>query len=174
MHFRRLFFLNIYFLTVILIFFGCTKGHHHHHSMESKVSKSKDNKIHIKEAWIRAVPPASKMAAAYMEIMNLAKDDDKLISVESSISMVAEIHNVKKKDGMMKMVPVSFFKIPGRSQQELKPGGYHIMLIKLHKTLKIGEQYELVLNFKNAKEVKVNAIVSEGSSMKKEMSHDHG
>ena len=29
-------------------------------------------------------------------------------------------------------------------------------------------------DFKNAKEVKVNAIVSEGISMKKEMSHDHG
>ena len=166
----RLYFVYIIYLAVFIVFFGCTKGHHHHHSMEEIVFKSKDNNIHVKEAWIRAVPPASKMSAAYMDIMNHAKDDDQLISVKSSISKVAEIHNVKKKDGMIKMVPVTFVKIPGISQQLLKPGSYHIMLIKLNKTPKLGEEYELVLNFKNAKVVRVIAPVKEG----KPMSHDHG
>jgi len=158
---------QLFFLIFgLFLIFSCTKSQHHHHGGMEK-------KIHIQGSWIRAVPPASKMSAAYMTIMNHGKNDDQLISVKTNLSKVAEIHNVEKKDGMMKMKPVSFVTIPAGRQQSLKPGGYHIMLIKLNQTPKIGEEYELILNFKNAGKINVNAIVMESSKMEKGMEHDH-
>ena len=179
MYLTRLFFLYIILLSISFIFLGCTKGHkdhkgHHSHSKKASMSSSKNNKIHVKEAWIRAVPPASKMSAAYMKITNTSTDSDQLISVKSSICEVAEIHNVEKKDGMMKMVPVPFVTIPARGEQELKPGSYHIMLIKLKNIPKVGEEYELILNFKKAKKVRIFATVEEGDPTKNDMNHDHG
>ena len=160
--------LQVFFMiTGIIFIFGCTKSSHHHdHGDMGK-------KIHIQGAWIRAVPPASKMSAAYMTIMNHGKNDDELISVKTNLSKVAEIHNVEKKDGMMKMMPVSFLKIPAGGQQMLKPGSYHIMLIKLNHTPKIGEEFELILHFKKAGMINVNATVMESSKMEKGMEHDH-
>tara|TARA_Y100001970_G_C14252575_1_gene872905 strand:+ start:1950 stop:2489 length:540 start_codon:yes stop_codon:yes gene_type:complete len=175
----RIWYLNITLCFFVTFFLGCTKGHkdhkgHHNHSKKVSVSSSKNNKIHVKEAWIRAVPQASKMSAAYMKILNTGTDSDQLISVKSSICEVAEMHNVKKKDGMMKMVPVPFVTIPARGHQELKPSSYHIMLIKLNNIPKIGEVYELTLNFKKAKKVKIFATVKERDPAKNDISHDHG
>ena len=48
------------------------------------------------------------------------------------------------------------------------------MLIKLNNIPKIGEEYELTLNFKKAKKVKIFATVREGDPTKNETSHDHG
>jgi hypothetical protein len=99
------------------------------------------------------------------------------LSVETELAKVAELHNVKKKDGMMSMFPVPFVPIPAGGEQSLKPGSYHIMLINLNKTPKLGEEYELVLNFKNAGIVKTSAAVKEGGSMLKMEKHgsmNHG
>ena len=70
----------------------------------------------------------------------------------------------------MKMLPVSFVPLPAGKVQNLKPGSYHIMLVNLKKTPKNGQEYELVLNFKNAGAVKIMAIVREGGPMK-DMDH---
>jgi len=163
--------------SFLLLFFGCTKGHkdhkgHQSHSKKASMSSSKNNKIHVKEAWIRAVPPASKMSAAYMKITNTGTDSDQLISVKSSICEVAEMHNVEKKDGMMKMMPVKFIDIPSGSSLDLKPGGFHIMLIKLLKNPKVGERYSIILNFENTGIINVIAEVKDSAG--KMIEHDHG
>ena len=80
---------------------------------------------------------------------------------------------------MMSMFPVQFVPVTAGGSQDLKPGSYHIMLINLNKTPKLGEEYELVLTFKNAGIVKTSAVVKEGGSMQKmekhgAMEHDHG
>ena len=162
---------NLCILISIFIFFSCTRDmHHHDHANTGK-------KIHIHGAWIRAVPPVSNMSAAYFSIMNHGEKDDKLLSVETTLSMVAEIHNVKEKDGMIKMFPVPFVPLPAGEVQNLKPGGYHIMLVKLKKTPKNGQEYELVLNFKNAGRIKTIAVVKDGGPMNdvdhSSMKHDH-
>ena len=173
MNINKLLFLKIVLFCSLALLWGCTKGHDGH-SMHSSMSASADNKIHVKEAWIRAVPPSSKMSAAYMVIMNHGENDDQLISVKTELSQVAEIHNVVKKDGMMKMLPVPFVDIPSGGDKKLKPGSYHIMLIKLNRIPKKGYKYDLILHFKRAGTVKVNAEVKDGPPKEKGMTHDHG
>ena len=152
---------------VLFISIGCTKNHMHH-----KNDKKNAINIHVQSAWIRAVPPASMMSAAYMRIMNHGKIDDRLLSVSTNISKVSEIHNVIKKDGMMKMMPVKFIDIPSGSSLDLKPGGFHIMLIKLLKNPKVGERYSIILNFENTGIINVIAEVKDSAG--KMIEHDHG
>ena len=125
-------------------------------------------KVHVHGAWVRAVPPVSHMSAAYLTLINHGDQEDQLLSVETELAKVVELHNVKKSDGMMSMYPVPFVPVPAGGEQNLKPGSYHIMLINLTQAPKLGEEYELVLHFKHAGMVKVVAAVREGRPMKKE------
>jgi len=176
--------ISIIIFSVMTFFLaGCQKNMHHMHEahapdaevvMEHSEHKHNQKKIMIHNPWVRAVPPVSKTSAAYMMIMNHGDKDDQLLSVKSSIAKVIEIHNVKKENGMMKMYPVKFFEIAAGKTQELKPGGYHLMLMNLSKTLKVGEEIEFMLHFKHSGMVKLIAPVKEGKPIKHKMNHDHG
>ena len=137
-----------------------------------KHSEHNMNKIMIHNPWVRAVPPVSQTSAAYMILMNHGDKDDLLLSVKSTIAKVAEIHNVKKENGMMSMYPVEFVKLPAGGTLNIKPGGYHVMLIGLIKPLKVSDEVELMLHFKHTGMVKVIAPVKEGMPMKHKMKHD--
>lgn len=123
-------------------------------------------KIEVKDAWVRAVPPTSKMSAAYMVIENKGKEADKLISASNNVSEITELH--KTENG--KMRKVEFIEVPANGKVELKPGGLHIMLINLKKPIKEGEEVELTLKFEKSGEVKVKAPVKRGMGG---MNHEH-
>ena len=177
---------NVIILTISSCAFtfylaSCQKNMHHMHEapaaesvLEHSEHKHNEKKIMIHNPWVRAVPPVSETSAAYMMLMNHGDKDDQLLSVKTSIAKVVEIHNVKKENGMMKMYPVKFVGIPAGKTLELKPGGYHLMLMKLTKTLKVGQEIEFMLHFKHSGMVKVIAPVKEGEPIKHEMKHDHG
>jgi len=112
-------------------------------------------KIEVKEAWVREVPPTSSMSAAYMVIENKGDEGDKLIGASTNIAKVVELHETK--DGKMRRVKA--IEVPAGKSVELKPGGYHIMLINLTKKPKEGEKVELTLKFEKSGEVKVVADV---------------
>ena len=134
-----------------------------------KTHAEMEQKIDVNGAWIRASPPVSHISAAYFTLINYGDQEDQLFSVVTELAKVVELHNVKKSDGMMSMFPVPFVTVPAEGEQNLKPGGYHIMLINLNQTPKLGEEYELFLHFKHAGIVKVAAVVREGSPMRKEI-----
>ena len=122
-------------------------------------------------AWVRAVPPSSKMSAAYMVLRNNTAEDDHLVSAESDIADSVELHNVRKKGDMMEMYQVKSIGIPAKGERELKPGSYHIMLIGLTRPLRAGDEVELTLNFMHAGAVKIKAPVKEGGKMGLGMKH---
>lgn len=129
---------------------------HNGHNMEG---------MQVQNAWVRAVPPTSKMSAAYMVLHNNTAGDDDLVSVESDVAKSVELHNVRKKDDMMEMYQVKSIGIPAKGNRELKPGSYHVMLIGLNRPLKAGDEVELTLNFMHAGAVTVKAPVKEGGMM---------
>jgi len=131
--------------------------------------------IMVHDAWVRAVPPASRMSAAYLRLEN-GGAADRLVGASSPIAGVAEIHNVRSEGGMMQMFQVDGVDLPANGSVALKPGGYHIMLIDLKQTPVAGEQVELTLNFRDAGEVKVTAPVKQGAmaGTMGGMGHGHG
>lgn len=115
-------------------------------------------KIEVKEAWVREVPPTSRMSAAYMIIENTGNQPDRLIGASNNASEVTELHETV--NGKMRRVRA--IEVPAGGKVELKPGGLHVMLINLKRPLKEGDTVELTLRFEKSGEVKVQAPVRKG------------
>jgi copper(I)-binding protein len=62
----------------------------------------------------------------------------------------------------MTMREVASIELPAGEMVELKPGGYHIMLIDLVAPLEVGDEIELTLTFEKAGDRTVTAEVREG------------
>lgn len=115
--------------------------------------------VEVKDAWVRAVPPVSKNSAAYMKLYNNKDKENALIKAYSDVAKITELHKTVRKGSMEKMIPVKEIPIAPKSTVELKPGGYHIMLIHLKKPLKIGQKVKITLYFKDGEKKVIEAPV---------------
>ena len=106
--------------------------------------------IDIKDAWIRTSVPGQKATGAFMKIS--AKDSVKLVGASSPAAGVTEVHEMKMEGDVMKMraIPGGLDIAAGKTV-ELKPGGYHVMLMDLKATLQKDSTIALTLVFKDAK-----------------------
>jgi len=59
----------------------------------------------------------------------------------------------------MKMRPVPKIAVPAGGKIEMKPGGYHVMLLGLKRDLKPGEKVAVTLKFERGGNVPVEAAV---------------
>jgi copper(I)-binding protein len=103
-----------------------------------------------------ASPEAEAMAmgAAYMVIENSGTEPDRLTGGTTPVAGKVEIHEVVDEGGVMQMRPLADgLEIPAGGRVELKPGGYHVMLIGLTESLTPGATYELTLTFATAGEL---------------------
>ena len=117
--------------------------------------------ITVSEAWVRPSPMMERAGAAYMVLQNNGAAEDKLLSVESDVAKTLELHETKEMNGMMQMSPVPNIPVPANGKAELKPGGYHVMLMNLNRELKAGDKLQLTLNFEKAGKIPVTAEVKE-------------
>lgn len=115
--------------------------------------------ITVTDAWARPSAMLDRAGAVYMVLHNGSGATDRLLSATTPAAEVVEIHETTMVDGMMGMAPVAAVEVPAGSAMELKPGGYHIMLIGLTEELNVGDTLELTLTFEQAGEVKVTAEV---------------
>jgi periplasmic copper chaperone A len=115
--------------------------------------------VEVTDVWARTSPMNARMGAAYMNLT--ASDDDALVGVmvDPSVANMAEIHETTEKDGQMQMQEVGTIDLPAGEQVELKPGGYHVMLMQLAAPLEEGQTFELTLMFENAGEQVVDVAV---------------
>jgi len=110
----------------------------------------------IENPWSRATPKSARVGAGYLNILNIGDTEDRLISAQSDISERVQIHTMNIEDGVMKMREIDDgLAIGPKSEVILKPGGYHLMFISLKAPLKEGEDFDVVLNFKNAGKISV-------------------
>ncbi len=118
-----------------------------------ETKKDKKSTISIEQVYGFATPIGASTGAAFMEIRNNRADNDSLISVQSSISKVTEIHQnmVDPDDGTMMMRRIKKLDLPKDQKVILDPTGYHIMFIGLNKQLTIGQKIPLQLTFEKSK-----------------------
>jgi copper(I)-binding protein len=117
--------------------------------------------ISVSGAWVRNPAIADQPGAAYLVIQNNGAAEDKLLSAESDVAKTIELHQSVESSGMMQMSPVPNIPIPANGKVELKPGGFHMMLINLTRPLKTGDQVQFTLNFEKAGKIPVTAEVKE-------------
>ena len=91
----------------------------------------------------------SAVSAAYMVIKNAGDMPDQLIGVTCDAAAAVETHKTTVTNDVAKMEPVPAIDIPANGSVELKPGGYHIMLMQLKHDLLSGQTITLTLTFKS-------------------------
>lgn len=111
-------------------------------------------------------------SAAYMLLVNSGDTADALISAATDAADVVELHTVIMENNVMRMRPVEQIEVPANGEAELKPGGYHVMLIGLTRDLNAGDMVDLTLIFANAGEVQVTVPVQANTGM--DMSEESG
>jgi copper(I)-binding protein len=96
-----------------------------------------------KDTWAKAADQG--MTAVFGVISNPTNRPIRVIAATSPFSPT-QLHEVVMADGAMKMqeMPRGFV-IPARGQLELKPGGDHIMLMKLSRPIKAGTKVPVTL-----------------------------
>jgi periplasmic copper chaperone A len=97
----------------------------------------------VKEPWVRGTVPQQKASGAFMQITSA--QGGKLLSASSPVAGVVEVHEMKMDGGVMKMAAVPSLELPAGKAVELKPGGYHVMLMDLKQQLKAGDTVPLTL-----------------------------
>lgn len=104
--------------------------------------------------------PAGQNGAAYFTIINPTSADDRLLSVTSGVAAVAELHETRNDNGVMRMRHhADGVSIPARSRVVFAPGGNHVMLMDLRQELVAGQSFTLTLSFANAGTMQVTVAV---------------
>ena len=130
--------------------------------------------VTVTDAWARATVQGQKATGAFMKIT--AKDNVKLVGVSSAIAGSAEIHEMKMEKDVMKMAALpNGIDLPAGKAVELKPGGYHVMLMDLKEPLAKDTSVPLTLTLQDAKGVKstVELKLLVGMQPPSMPSHDH-
>ena len=122
-------------------------------------SNQGDN-IRVKDAWIRPAD-ISMNSALYFKIINESDKADTLYKVTFEDAGMVMMHESYKKGDMTGMRMVNEIVVMPHSTFELKPGGFHIMLMMLKKGLKADDKKEFGLYFKSGKKIKENATVKD-------------
>jgi len=112
------------------------------------IASASHAQIVIGEPWVRATVPQQTGTGAFMTLTS--ETDTKLVAADSPVAEHVEVHEMTMEDNVMKMRQISGLALPAGQTVELKPGGYHIMLIDLHAQVKEGEQVPLTLTFEAA------------------------
>jgi hypothetical protein len=128
--------------------------------------------VTVTEPWVRGTVPGQMATGAFMLLKSAA--DAKLVEARSPVAGVVEIHEMKLENNVMRMRAIAALDLPAGRAVELKPGGYHVMLMDLKQPVKEGEVVPVTLivdtgGRRETLEVKapVRAPTSSGGTMKK-------
>lgn len=106
--------------------------------------------VEVKDAWVRAAVPGQTATGAFMKIT--AREGARLVSASSPVAGVTEVHEMKMDGNIMKMRALEAgLELPAGKTVELKPGGFHVMLLDLKGPLAKDSTVPLTLVFKDAK-----------------------
>ncbi|KAI5932392.1 Leucine-rich repeat-containing protein 18 [Manis javanica] len=84
--------------------------------------------VTVKDAWVRATRTATE-SHRRLHVQLKATKNNKLVSASSPLTPAVEVHEMAMRDNVMKMRQVPAVELPAGKTVELKPGGYHVMLM---------------------------------------------
>jgi copper(I)-binding protein len=102
----------------------------------------------VKDPWVRGTVAGQKATGMFAQITSAS--GGKLVSASSPLAGVVEVHEMVMDGNVMKMRAVTGLELPAGKAVELKPGGYHVMLMDLKQELKTGESVPVTLVIEGA------------------------
>lgn len=118
--------------------------------------------LHVEQPWARraSMLAGTGSSAAYGIVVNSGSRADALVSASSDVAEATEVHeSYQSSAGVVGMRQIQRIDVPPGGRIEMKPGGYHIMLIRLKRDLSPGTAVNLVLEFDKAGRIPVQATV---------------
>ncbi|MDY7540013.1 copper chaperone PCu(A)C [Undibacterium sp. 5I1] len=120
--------------------------------------------VKIDDAWVRATVPQQKATGAFVRLTSVKPT--RLVEVLSPAAGVIEIHKMDMVDNIMKMRKIDGIDLPAGQNVELKPGGFHIMLLDLKSQVRAGDKIALTFVFEDQNKKRENmAIFAEAKSL---------
>jgi len=117
--------------------------------------------VEARAAWVPATVRGQTTGVAYMLLSS--SQDVNLVGAESPVAASVEVHEMKMDANVMRMRAVESLKIPSGKTVELKPGGYHMMLLGLKRPLNKGDsvpiRLKVELGDKSVRTIPVTAVV---------------
>lgn len=101
--------------------------------------------VTVTDPWVRATVPQQKATGFFVQLQSAT--DSKLVAASSPITPVVEVHEMTMQDNVMKMRQIPAVELPAGKTVELKPGGYHVMLMDLKEQVKAGDTIPVTLVF---------------------------
>ena len=133
--------------------------------------------VAITNSWVRATVQGQKATGAFMTVTS--KENAKLVTVSSPVAGIAEIHEMKMEKDVMKMAALpNGLDLPAGKAVDLKPGGFHIMLMDLKLPLNKDVAVPLTLTFQDSSGKKSQQVVQVPVSVQppsgQGVNHQHG
>jgi len=100
-------------------------------------------------------------SVVYMTLVNEWSAADRLLGVQTDVAASAEIHQtaMTEQSAMKMQPPPEGIEVPAGGRIEIKPGGYHIMLIGLQHNLPVGDRFPVTLPFEQSGTLTVESEV---------------
>lgn len=118
--------------------------------------------IGVKDVYIKQTPPNATNTAIFMKIYNTSHKNLALYKVETNLSNTAELHNNLREKNKIMMIQVPKILIKANSSIELKPGGYHIMVLNLKNKIDANTSANITLYFDNNQSIELKNVTSKG------------
>ena len=100
------------------------------------------------EPWVRGTVAQQSATGAFVQLSS--KQGGRLVAVSSPAAARVEIHEMAMQGDVMRMRAVAGLDLPAGKVVELKPGGFHLMLLDLKRPLKAGDTVPLTLVIEGA------------------------
>lgn len=125
-----------------------------------KREQALQDKPRVMNAWARPAI-AGGVTAVYATFLG-GKEDDVLTGISTAWAGKASLHEtVVDAKGIARMLPsLAGFSLEARQRMVLQPGGRHIMLQEMARSLRPGQMFPLVFNFQKAGAIRVMVKVS--------------
>ncbi|MBX3610730.1 MAG: copper chaperone PCu(A)C [Hydrogenophaga sp.] len=104
--------------------------------------------VQVQEPWARATVATQSATGAFMKLT--APEAVRLVEVRSPAAGIVEVHEMKMEGDVMRMRAMPALPLAAGQTVELKPGGYHVMLMDLKAPVKAGDAVPLTLVFEGA------------------------
>jgi copper(I)-binding protein len=121
--------------------------------------------LRIDHPFARATPPGAKTGGVFVTIDNASNQSDRLLRASTPIAAGVVLHQMVVDGGVMKMRAVPSLEINPGGRLELKPNGYHLMLLDLKQPLKVGEKFPLTLTFERGGALLISVVVEDVGAM---------
>jgi copper(I)-binding protein len=117
--------------------------------------------LRIDHPFARATPPGARTGVVFFIVANAGNVTDRLLRASTPIAAGVVLHQTTFEDGVMKMRAVPSVEVRPGGRLELKPNGYHLMLLDLKQPLKLGEKFPLTLTFQRGGAILLSVLVED-------------